>query len=121
MYSNFKQKLGLLAYKVVDGSQHFVLPRRIEQERSMIQSFHDSGIDAVMAQIGVHTIRIDDVVLFRQEYLGVVGHLDGGGIRVVMMGDSGGDIQGSLEPVKVARDVVRNVQFSGRKVLDKAL
>lgn len=50
IYSNFeREKLGLLAYKVVDGGQHFVLPGRIEQKRSMVQSLHDSGIDTVMA------------------------------------------------------------------------
>lgn len=38
-----------------------------------------------------------------------------------MMSDSGSNIQGSLEPVKVARDIVRNIQFSGSKVLYKAL
>lgn len=40
---------------------------------------------------------------------------------MVMMSDSGSNIQGSLEPVKVARDIVRNIQFSGSKVLYKAL
>lgn len=122
MYSNFKRgKLGLLAYKCVDGSQHFVLPGGIEQKRSMIQSLHDSGIDTMMAQIDVHTFRVNNIVFLRQEHLGIIRHLDGGGIRVVMMSDSGSNIQGSLEPVKVARDIVRNIQFSGSKVLYKAL
>lgn len=40
---------------------------------------------------------------------------------MVMVGDSGGNVQGRLEPVKVARDVVGNVQFGGSKVLYKAL